>query len=125
MKKIKIIAFLSVLALMFGLLSAVAGAAVPVPQTANDCTVESYSSWREVLANRVADTANGIIEDMVVAAQNDPNANIDSLLATTNFISQSAIRIINALGFDATCTYVPYVINGVTVYIDPIIVIKR
>ena len=121
MKKIRIISFLCVLALMFGALTTVVGAAAP--QTANG---PSYAtSIKERLANSIAEAANNLIYQLVENAQNNPNANIDLLVALTNGISQTAINIINALGFDAECVYEPFVINGQTVYIDPIIVIKR
>ncbi len=121
MKKIRIISFLCVLALMFGALTTVASATVPA--TAGGTSY--VTSFKEAIANSVANTANNIIYQLVENAQNNPNANIDLLISVTNAISQAAITIINALGLDAECVYEPFIINGQTVYIDPIIVIKR
>lgn len=80
---------------------------------------------RYAIAESIADSANETIEMLVYQAQRNPFSSIDRLVRNTERISRNAINVIRALGFDAECTYETYVIHGVEVEIDPIIIIKR
>lgn len=94
---------------------------------ANGTISVSYSvpNIKLQLAELIADVANSAIEILVSIAQKSPNPDISALLSQTEAISAAAISAINALGFEAECEYVEYIINGQSVMIDPIIVIKR
>lgn len=80
---------------------------------------------RLAVVEALVEVTNNQIMALVNQAMNQPNPDIDKLVATTNALAQATIQIASVLGITVVCEYVPYVINGQTVYIDPLIVIKR
>lgn len=79
-----------------------------------------------IKANAEVAFANLRIEVLVFLAQNDGNPNTDlvALVDKTNAIAADVIDSLNADGIEAACEVTPYVIDGKTVYIDPIIIIN-
>lgn len=84
-----------------------------------------YDELKYALAEMIADNANATIDRLVAQAQANPYPNISALVFKTNLISANAIALIRMLGFDAECVYETYIIGGIEVEIDPIIIIKR
>lgn len=124
LSKILVVFFaVAMLAAMFSV-TAYAKAPAAVSERNTYCSV-NYNDVRYAIAEGIADSANSTIERLVRQAQRNPRADIGRLVWTTECISKNAICLINALGFDAECVYETYVINGVEVEIDPIIIIKR
>lgn len=80
---------------------------------------------RVACAERIAQTANETILNLVERAQSQRHPNIALLVRRTNAISAAAIQVISLLGVEAECVYTTYIIGGVEVDIDPIIIIKR
>lgn len=89
------------------------------------CRTTGCKWLTEKLAETIAETANAAIMLLVYKAQRNPHADIERLCAETDAIAQNAIFLISLLGIEAKCVYEEYEINGETVLIDPIIVIKR
>lgn len=83
-----------------------------------------YEIRLAIVKNLVAIT-NAKIECLVKIAMYQKNPDIDKLVAQTTSLAESTIEVGAALGIEVVCEYIPYVINGQTVYIDPLIVIKR
>jgi conjugal transfer/entry exclusion protein len=97
-----------------------------VATTATNTSVNDFSyKIRLAIVEKLVEATNNQIEQLVNQAQNQQNPDIDKLVATTSALSQATIQVAALLGIDVVCEYVPYVINGQTVYIDPLIVIKR
>lgn len=126
MKALKKIIIIVLTAVMLTSLFALPASAAPSVNAYGAVTVSrGITDVKFQIAELIADTANATIELLVAIAQRNPNTDIPRLVAQTEAISAAAVSAINALGFDAQCEYVEYVINGQSVMIDPIIVIKR
>jgi len=80
---------------------------------------------RLAIVEQLVEATNRQIEALVNQAIKHPNPDINKLVATTNALAQATIQVASLLGITVVCEYVPYVIHGQTVYIDPLIVIKR
>lgn len=80
---------------------------------------------RLAIVQRMVDETNAKIEALVYKAMLEKKPNIDKLVAQTNALAALTIKVAASLGIEVNCEYQAYVINGVTVYIDPLIVIKR
>lgn len=122
-KSNRIIALLCTIVLVFGMM------VVPVSAAAqsnnSQGVVYVQLSLTERLAQSIAEAANQAIAALVEQALKDPNANAYLLYIRTEAIAKAAIVLISLLGFDAQCERVEYIIGGVSVWIDPIIVIPR
>jgi phage-related protein len=109
----------------------VSSIAVSAQETTNSVATSSASTndftykIRLAIVEELVEVTNNQIAALVNHAMNQTNPDIDKLVATTNALSQATIQIASFLGITVVCEYVPYVINGQTVYIDPLIVIKK
>lgn len=120
----KLVVIIMAAVMLCGAFSVTAFARGPVTATYCNDTV-SAEDVRYALAERIAENANNTILYLVERAQASRHPNIAMLVRTTDMISANAISLIRMLGFDAECVYETYVIGGVEVEIDPIIIIKR
>ncbi|HAN20182.1 MAG: hypothetical protein A2Y15_09900 [Clostridiales bacterium GWF2_36_10] len=80
---------------------------------------------RLMIVQELVDRTNAKIEKLVEKAIADTNPDLDKLVEKTNRLAQNTIKIAAILGIEVVCEYKAYEINGVIVYIDPLIVIKR
>lgn len=127
----RLIALLCMLVLLVGVI-AVPSAAAPRNNTQQSAEsvvemveTEEDHSFAGMMAKLIAEAANNTIFFLVSQAQRDPNADIEELCRRTEAIARNAIFLISLLGYEAECVYEEYIINGQSVLIDPIIVIKR
>ncbi len=124
--KRKIFATLTALVMMFSMTAGVTAFAAEEVVSNDIQSVQSVSNPRnEAIVQVLVTVANSVIERMVEAAQNNPNADIDKLIADTNRISATVISIADRLGITVLCEYKEYVINGEVVLIDPLRIINR
>lgn len=80
---------------------------------------------RLFIVQRMVEKTNNRIQKLVDRAIADENADLDKLVKKTNALALRTIRVAEILGIEVVCEYKAYEIHGVTVYIDPLIVIKR
>ncbi|MDD4164412.1 MAG: hypothetical protein PHD66_04205 [Eubacteriales bacterium] len=80
---------------------------------------------RLAFVQKLVDSTNMRIENLVQRAMNEQNPDIDKLVAKTEALAAITINISAKLGIEVVCEYKAYEINGQIVYIDPLIVIKR
>lgn len=78
-----------------------------------------------LVAQRLVEKTNAKIEAMVEEAIAETNPDLDKLVAETSELAQKTIDKAANWGVEVVCEYKAYEINGVVVYIDPLIVIKR
>ncbi|HBL84608.1 MAG: hypothetical protein A2Y17_10565 [Clostridiales bacterium GWF2_38_85] len=110
--------------LMITTLSTVAVSAKGVSHE-QSISISKVSDFKIAIVEKLVERTNAKIEDLVVAAMAEEDPDLDLLVARTNFLAQTTIKIAAALGVEVVCEYVVYEINGVAVVIDPLIVIKR
>lgn len=96
-------------------------------QLTNGAVINASSSYdvRLAIVEKMVARTNAKIETLVNKAMSEENPNLEALVYKTNALSQLTIKIAEKLGVEVICEYVPYEINGVIVYIDPLIVIRR
>lgn len=125
--------FKKLIALMLVLITVVSVSSIAVSaETTNRCVAVSSESSNDftykirlAIVEQLVEATNNQITALVNKAMKQKNPDINKLVATTNALSQATIQVAAFLGITVVCEYVPYVINGQTVYIDPLIVIKR
>ena len=91
----------------------------------NDCANDFTYKVRLAIVEKLVEATNNQIMELVNEAMEQTNPDLDKLVETTNAIAHATIQVAALLGIEVACEYVPYVINGQTVYIDPLFVIKR
>ena len=111
--------------IMISTIASVAVSAKTVVTEQGVVSVSNSESAKLAVVEKLVEKANARIESLVEQAMNEENPDLDKLVAKTNFIAQTTIKVAAVLGYEVVCDYVVYEINGVEVVIDPLIVIKR
>ncbi len=92
------------------------------PSSSKKKTTPLYCA-RYAAACLIVDTANCEISALVRHAQATRYDDTALLIVETQLVASVADALVAALGFDTECEYVPYVVDGKTVMIDPLRVV--
>ena len=86
---------------------------------------ERADARNRLAAQRLVDSANDRIMDMVERTMNSQNPDLDKLVRNTNAIALRTIDTVAKLGVTVVCEYQAFEINGQIVLIDPLKIISR
>lgn len=86
---------------------------------------ERADARKILMAQRLVDSANDRILDMVERTMNSQNPDLDKLVSCTNAIALRTIDAAAKLGVTVVCEYQTFEINGQIVLIDPLKIISR
>ncbi|MDD4689593.1 MAG: hypothetical protein PHE51_07590 [Eubacteriales bacterium] len=88
-------------------------------------TVDDISEKDYAKVDMMVEKANQKILKMVNKAMSANNLDIDKLVEKTNAVAFKEIEKASKLGIEVLCEYVAYEIQGHTIYIDPLRVVRR
>ena len=123
MKRMKKIALILVVALLFSVVVLPISASAASPK-AEDVAYEGNCSPKVAALYVMVYAANESIELAVRLAQLTPYNDVKALLCTVEFISAGVKAYAASIGAEVACEYTEYVIDGQKVLIDPLRVIN-
>lgn len=122
MKRIKKIAIVLVVALLFSVVVLPISASAASPKA--DVTASENCSLEVVALYTMVYVANEAIELAVRLAQLTPYNDVPALLIAVEAIASGVKAYAESIGAEIACEYTEYVIDGQTVLIDPLRVIN-
>lgn len=123
MKRMKKIAFILIVALLFSVVVLPISASAASPK-AEDVATQRGCSPKVATLYVMVNAANESIELAVRIAQLTPYNDVKTLLKTVDVIASGVKAYAASIGAEVACEYTEYVIDGQIVLIDPLRVIN-